>query len=349
MTLAITSPPVASNTAIVANLPEPVETIEVSGLTFTKEQVEDPDFLENHGDRIAEKLAGNVYYSSYEPQNRVRDLSENAPVAEAMFEALRDGGNPRDAAIRSLAGNISGYDFYLEDICRDEARSFLRDLAEESDELEWDHSAHFDDIESDLTSQISAIVQEDDDSTPLDLLGSCDHVEIAFVFMALDCYADDFMAASHKSWPEWKELSISQGLLHALPRMGYSLEDYRKHSGNEHEEYDEYEAIPKRPPLATLDEIEEIVDNACTGYFNFAVYAQVPLVQLIELDLSRPIRLSRYSLCTLNSGSGTFMSVEKDKPVILRPEDGRFIAFNSKGPSDWCGLYNVPFQADISQ
>ncbi len=324
-------------------------TIEVAGIHFTREQVEADDFLGDHGDRIAAKLSKGVYYSQFERENRVRSLSENYPAANAMFDAFRSGKNPVHAGIAELARAAGSDDWYFFDQeCLPAARDFLKELAELAAENGWNHSADVDDIETELAETIREVAQDEDDSTPLDVLSSCDRVEIAFMFQDPSCHWEDYMAISHKSWSEWKELSISQGLLHALPRLGYTLEEYRAHSGNEHEEHDEYAAGPKQQPLATLDELEEIVDNACSGYFNFAIYAIVPLSDLLQVDLARPIRLSNYSICSINAQSGTFHSIEKGKPIVLRPEDGRFVAFD-KGPVDWCGMVGSFFHAEISQ
>jgi len=346
---AVASMPCDTHAFVAATSVPEEPTIEVKGIEFTKAQVESEDFLDDHGDSIAEKLAEDIYFSQFEAQNRVRALSENAPAAQAMFEAFRDNRNPIHAGIEALAGTVGSDDWYLySEECLPAARKFLQELAEIADDEAWQHSAHIDDIETELADLIRQRVEEEDDSTPLDVLGSCDRVEIAFMFQSPDCHWEDFMVASHKSWSEWNELSISQGLLHALPRLGYTLEEYRAHSGNEHEVYDEYPEAAKQQPIATLDELEEIVDNACSGYFNFAIYAIVPLSQLLQIDLARPIRLSSYSVCSINAGSGTFHSVEKKRPIILKPQDGRFIAFE-KGPADWCGMVESYFHAELSQ
>lgn len=350
MTLVATSP-VAMPGAHVDGSAEEPEMLEITGLRFTREQVEHEDFLSLHCDELAAKIADDVYWSRYEPENRVRDLSDCAAAAQAMVEAHTFGNDPLVAARRSLSSLYGTSSWYLEDeLVRPEVERFIEKLERAADDLGWSYCFDADDENADeLRQAVCEIAEERDDSTPFDVLGSCDRVEIAFVFMQDHGYFDDNCTASHRSWSEWSELSLSEGFLNTLPRLGYTLEQYLAHSKNQHEVQDEvFHPRPPRLPVATLDELQEAVDNACAQYFNFAIYAHVPLRDFLKMDLSKPIRLDRYSVATINMSSGTFHDICKDQPIILRPDEGRFHVFE-KGPADWCGLVGSYYHAEISQ
>lgn len=325
------------------------ETIRVKDLEFTQAQVEDEGFGENEGERITDRLQKEIYYHRFTRENRVRSFGENALVAEAMFEAHQRGDDHRSAAFRAFSQEYSDWDYLEYELCKPEVSSLLSDLTEQAEDLGWEPAFDFDEAEESLTSMLREAVEDADQSTPIDALGSYDLVEIAFLFQDPTGYGSDYMVESHRSWADWQDLSISQGLLHALPRLGYTLSDYRKHSGNKNNRSDDYPIIARRQPLASLDQLKELVENACSSYFHFAIYAQVPLVSLVRLDLKRPIRLDRYALSTINCNSGTFMDITIDKPVILRPEDGVLRTFTGEGPRDWCGLSGNHYKAEISQ
>jgi len=332
-----------------ANDDAPIERIEANGLTFTRQEIEDGSLQDEQIDRIVDHIAEGIYFERYQPENRVRDLVETSEIAEALFD--RHSADPRGDAIRKLGeyGNCIRW-LYDEEIIP-AVRSLREEIQSAAEEMEWtpDFGPDEDDFDHEIAACVEDRLNEKDDSEPTDMLSSCDRVEVAFVFMprARNTYPDDFYVSSHKAWSDWEHLGINQGLLEVLPRLGYTLGQYRKHSSNKHERDDPVSRHPRRRPLATLDEIRELVENACSSHFNFAIYAQVPLARLLETDLDRPVVLDRYSLCVFSSDSGTFHSIDRKEPIVLGPEDGIWKAFGKSGPSNWCGLSNRYFQADI--
>lgn len=325
------------------------ERIEANGLTFTQEQVEDGSLSDEQADRIVDHIAKDIYFERYQPENRVRDLAETAEVAEALFD--RYSAEPRADALRKLGkyGNCTRW-LYDEEIIP-AVRSLREEIETQAEEMEWtpDFGTDEDEFDHEIAALVEDKVLEGDDSKPTDMLSSCDRVEVAFVFMprAKNLYPDDYHVSSHKAWSDWEHLGINQGLLEALPRLGYTLGEYRRHSKNRHERDEPVSRHPRRRPLATLDELQELVENACSSYFNFAIYAQVPLARLLETDLDRPVVLDRHSLCVFSDNSGTFHSLDRKDPIVLNPEDGIWKAFGKSGPSDWCGLSSRYYHADI--
>ena len=324
------------------------ESIIVEKERFTRMQIEDGSLLDEHADRIADAIARDIYFERYQPENRVRDLNETAEVAEALFN--RHSDTPRIDAFAKL-GQYGNCTVWLNDEeIMPAVRGFMEEIVSNSEEKGW--TPDFGEDEDQFAYEIANLVEEKvlgrDDSKPTDMLSSCDRVEVAFVLMprARNVYPDDYYVSSHKSWADWEHLGINQGLLEVLPRLGYTLGQYRAHSKNRHERGEPVSRYPRRRPIATLDELMELVENACSSHFNFAIYAQVPLSQLLGIDFDRPVVLDRFSLCTYST-EGTFHSIEKREPLVLQPEDGIWKAFPKGGPSDWCGMSNRYYHADI--
>ena len=323
------------------------EIMEAGGLKFTRQQIEDGGIIDEQGERIAAKIAESIYFTRYYQQNRVWDLSEGADIVEILFDRHDEYAHMK--AMAKLAQYGEDTDWLFDEEIRPELKKLYNEIEEQCEELGWSPDLGEEwEFECEIGDLVLDIVHEKDDSKPLDLLGTNDRVEVAFILMpnASNVYSDDYTVYSHKAWADWEHLSLSQGLLESLPRLGYSLTEYRNHSGNKHERDERVSAYRKRRPIATLDQIKELVENACSAYFHFAIYAQVPLKQLLNLDLKRPVVLSEYSLCTY-SDSGTFFDLRVNQPIVLNPEDGIWKSFGSKGPSDWCGLSNRYYQANI--
>ena len=346
--MAMTAKALIAPTIAAANDDLQEETIEVRGMKFTRTQIEDGAIIDEHCDRIADAIAEDIYFERYQPENRVRDLNETADVVEALFDRLSD--DPRGDALRKLgeSGNCTHW-LYHEEIVP-AVEKVREEIHRKAEDLGWELNLGGEDNEFDweIADLIRDKLEEDDKSKPTDMLSSCDRAEIAFVLMprAKNIYPDDYCVASHKSWADWEHLGMDQGWLETLPRLGYTLGEYRRHSGNKHKREYPLSRYPRRRPVATLDEIRELVENACSNYFHFAIYAQVPLSQLLNIDLERPVVLSEYSLCTY-SDSGTFHSVEYKQPIVLNPEDGIWKPFGKSGPSKWCGMVNSYYHANI--
>jgi hypothetical protein len=130
--------------------------------------------------------------------------------------------------------------------------------------------------------------------------------------------------------------------------MGYSLKEYRAHSGNKlkSEATKRHKVWPNQ--MATLDQLKEMVDNACNSHFIFMVYAQVSLPDLFKLKLDEPIMLNKYALATYNSWNGTFFDTCFNAPIVINPKQAFFhLPGDGYSPDDICGLSSSYYTTQI--
>ena len=331
---------------------EDVEVIEVKGMTFTREEIESGSFLEERIYEIAGKIAEDMYFTRYSNYNDIRRLEDGQEIAITILTASEPAIGYRKAIeILSKEGNCLDWLFQNETLPN--AREFLESLKEEAEDLEWSWPDEIDADDEDCTlaDYIQDAVLEKDDSEPEEALSSHDRAEIAFYFMPRKSakYHADWQVESCNNYPNYANLAITPSFLEILSSLGFTLGEYRKHSKNKNKQTNPgYKPRNKRDrKLLTLDELQEIIENSCSSHFYIGVYAQVPLLELLKVNAQKPIILSEYSICAV-SGSGTFYEIRKKEPIALHPDEGVWTAFGRSGPSDWCGLVNSYFHANIS-
>src|SRR3546814_5225675 len=94
-------------------------------------------------------------------------------------------------------------------------------------------------------------------------------------------------------------------------------------SGNRLESDNLPPGVKKRPDrLVSPAELEEIIDNSCAQYFLFALYAIIPVQELIDIDLKKPMTFSSAAVASYNPFSGTFHEVRVNRPITVTPKDG---------------------------
>src|SRR3546814_5179148 len=75
--------------------------------------------------------------------------------------------------------------------------------------------------------------------------------------------------------------------------------------------------------LVSPAELEEIIDNSCAQYFLFALYAIIPVQELIDIDLKKPMTFSSAAVASYNPFSGTFHEVRVNRPITVTPKEDR--------------------------
>ena len=184
-----------------------------------------------------------------------------------------------------------------------------------------------------------------DDSRVTDLFASHDRCELLFRF-STEQWLDDSLIHSRKPWPEASALSVTRNLQFALSNLGFTVTEFRKRSGNQHPaaEYLQRSARRRRTPIVTWDQLNELIDNACSTSFLFCLYAIVPIPDLIGLDFSKPVTFDKCWVASLDPINGTFQDVEANGPVTVGPDDGRFLSGGHLrwAPETICALH-TPF------
>lgn len=326
--------------------------LDTHDLCVSVAELDDPEaFLEtDRGEAFVKRLVSDLYYQRYERYQNDGPMGhkEANSLAQAILEAKREG-KPVHQAIASEFR--FGYDpiRYWYDHGQSEVESVIDKISDELDDLEDDLSFDKWDWIHALEAPIVDRLESGDTSKPEDLLGSYDKCEVVFLFHAPG-YAIDEMICSSKAWSEFGHMHVDHSLQHGLACLGYSVGEYRKLSGNRLESDNLRPGVKKRADrLVSPAELEEIIDNSCAQYFLFALYAIIPVQELIDLDLAKPITFSTAAVASYNPFSGTFHEVRVNRPVTVTPKEGE-LRSGSEGisPDDICGLYRPVFYASLA-
>ena len=189
-----------------------------------------------------------------------------------------------------------------------------------------------------------------DDSCVANLFASHDRCELLFRFSSAQ-WLDDSLIHSNKPWPEESALSVTRKLQFALSNLGYTVTEFRKRSKNQHpaSEYLQRSGRRRRSPIVTWDQLNELIENACSTSFLFCLYAIVPIPDLIRLDFSKPVTFEKCWVASMDPINGTFQDVEANGPVTVRPDDGRFLSGGHLrwSPESICALHTPFYHASV--
>lgn len=288
------------------------------------------------GADLASEYPHTRYYRDRSDSFSLHDLNR---YGAAIIDAKRAGTDVNDALEEALPPQSLRSTWHHE--VRKDVRSYLREHVSEAV-----IDRNIDDIE-DLWREAA---DQADDSSVTDLFASYDHVELVWKIGRHD-YVDDCLIYSHRPWPDSDEIQITDNLQYALNVMGYTVGDFRKHTGNKHPAYSPLpSARRRRQPIVTLDHIVEAIDNACSTNFMFAIYAIVPITDLIALDLTKPITFDKCWIATTDPMNGTFHDVPATGPVTL--QDGPDGELRTGGhfryePAEICCLHTPHYHARV--
>ena len=293
------------------------------------------DAAEEISKLIIEKNPYSIYYTAFEALDC--DDKTAAKLANKMLEAKKNG-EPVD-----LCDYAADTDYTWREV-HDLTESFFEELEQEDEEL-------LEDIDlSELTDEVTSLLldhaMENDDSKVEDLFPSHLTAEIALVIMPSDQHLDDYMI--EQGIKGWSGIDLNGRSLDVFARCGHKLGDYRRHSGNKNQNEDGKTFKPWMQ-LATLDELKDLADNACSSYFNIILYAQVPISDIYNADFDQPITLSQYSIASWDFINGTFHDITKKEPLVIPPELGRWVIPGETGysPDDICGLVGSYYEARL--
>ena len=257
--------------------------------------------------------------------------------ASTILRAKRAGEDPDAALEDHFCG--AAFQYTWSEYVRPDLETFLerhgkRDTDKWTDAIryEWEERA-----------------EDADRSRASDLFDSHDRCELLFA-LTPTAGLEDHLIYSHKPWSEPAELSISPDLQFALNQIGYSINEFRRMSGNQHEATEKLHAKrPRRNPIVSQEKLTSIIANACSSMFNFYLFAIVPMTDLIKIDLSKPMTISPCWLASMNPLTGTFFEEPLDVPITIEPGDGHLLTGDevAYSPDDICGLYRPHFHASL--
>lgn len=292
----------------------------------------------DQGGKWANELATSYPHTRYErDRSTTFSLKDCDKFAAAIIDAKRTG----ESVDTLLADEIRPASFRdtWRYVIQDDLKTTLRDHFDDRDvEEEWEDSVY---------PAWRETASNNDDSKVTDLFASYDYCELLFRFSEGE-YVEDTMITSHRPWSEFSELAVTPDLQFALTNLGYTVSQYRAASKNRHEAWRPLAPRrARRAPIVTLDQVEELVDNACSQYFHFYLFAIVPLTDVIALDLTKPITFEKAWVATANCYSGTFHEVPANGPVTVNPTDGTLISGGhmAYSPDSVCGLHTPHFHA----
>ncbi|NJM50186.1 MAG: hypothetical protein HC843_04325, partial [Sphingomonadales bacterium] len=131
-----------------------------------------------------------------------------------------------------------------------------------------------------------------DTSSFSDLFGRHDRCEILYVFMPMNSL-EDSLCHFEGSYCDYETIVIDHNFQHALYQLGFSIGEYRKHSGNRSKSFTIDQNIRPQPrKLATPDQLKEMLENNCSSNFLIAAYANVPIQQIFDIDIHKTIKFS---------------------------------------------------------
>ena len=288
------------------------------------------------GQDLANQYPHTSYYRDRSDSFSMKELNR---YGAAIVEAKRTGTDIDEALESLLRPRSLGSTWHHE--VKPDVRAYLRDHVSEAV-----IDRNIDAIE-DLWRDAAGNA---DDSSVSDLFSSYDYIELVWK-IGRNEYLDDCLIYSHRPWPDAQEIQITENLQYALNVIGHTIGDFRASSGNKHAAYSRLpRSRRRREPIVTLDHIKEAMDNACSTNFMFALYAIVPITDLIELDLSKPITFDKCWIATTDPINGTFHDVPAIGPVTL--QDGPDGELRCAGqyhyePADICCLHTPHYHARV--
>jgi hypothetical protein len=307
-------------------------------------------------EKLCEAVAEQTYFTRYyegsqrspinlkngnEIGRMIIDAENKEEARRALEEYHRFGNDPEDTLDEEGLNAATILEFIAEAV------------QDEHDET-WEPLGDRDEWLSSLHQNICEKMEDDDDSTVLDLYGSYDCCEVIFWLGNTNRYFEDRAINSSEQWSEASILVPNRDLQEALAPIGYTLTEFRKIANNKQPAVTYHRDNPHRrikvakSKMVQPEDLIETIDNACTSYFAFCLYSIVPITELIDIDKTKPIHFSNAKFASYNPMSGTFHNVDRPGQVIVQPTDGTLDVARHYGPDDICGFVHRYFKGSIT-
>lgn len=191
-------------------------------------------------------------------------------------------------------------------------------------------------------------IVEDDTSTTLGCISSFDKAEVLFFLHAPD-HSIDEMCTITGPWIEPKAVLIDDEFCFALSRLGITVEEWRQATGSEMEDSTTRPVPAPLERLMTAEKLAECIENGCTKNFCIVLYGQVPLADILKMDMSKPFSLTNATIAVYDQYSGTFHDERLKRTVTF--QDGVDGSWNASdvgpSPDSICGLVASCYESRI--
>ena len=308
---------------------------------LTPEMLDTPeDFFQSEpGRALVTAWATGAGYSRYYSHGNDASLSlkDGSELADRILDAIA-AGEPPHATLAKFFRFGESPETYIAHNMDSDIERFVEEIAETAaengiiipavDVPAWEETAR---------ECLAEALNEADDTGPEDLLDKHDQAEVVFFFGKPGWGFEDVCCSSLKPWSDPAEIQVNQNLEWALASLGYSLEAYRALSGNAHPGERLAGLAPRRAPVVTEDDLREMIENACTSYFAFVLYAVVPVTDLLDVRKGAPLTFQNARVGTYNPSSGTFYNARPIESITVGADEGTLRSCHGwYSPNDIC-------------
>ena len=101
--------------------------------------------------------------------------------------------------------------------------------------------------------------------------------------------------------------------------------------------------------LVTPQQLQDLILEAPSSYFHFCLYAQVPIEDLLNLDVNAPLTIRNAHIANYDLFNGCFYEAACLGDVTVSPEDGQLHAIGGwYSPSKICDFDNTFYYGNIA-
>lgn len=292
------------------------------------------------GRRILDRLVEDSDFSAWPSDRQTLESDVREGIASRALELMREAKTDEDRrlvgplAVSSKIGTSDAEDDWFNNGYSAASRIIEAlmesDLEQLVDEDAWRYAC--------MEAYERRIV-EDDTSTAMGCVSSFDKAEMLFFLHAPDHTIDE-MCSIAGPWIEPKSVVIDDQFCFALSRLGITLEEWRAATGNQMEDRTTRPVPAPLERLMTAEKLAQCVENGCTQNFCIVLYGQVPLPDLLKMDISKPFSMTNASVAVYNQYSGTFHDHRLKRTVTFQDGvDGSWQASDvGPSPDSICGL-----------
>jgi hypothetical protein len=325
--------------------PETSELIETDEVSILPREIGDVDLFlrSDRGTAWLKRITDGIYYTRWYDSNRSPyELKWCSKLADEALDTKRRSeceGELHDVVESHFNGDHDAWSAYHEEH-RSDVEAKVQAIADDLDmKREDDDAIPTLDVDAWMETIDQLVVDHmsgDDDSSVMDMFGSYDTCEIA-----IDLSGSNWLYTNKG----FDEMTVDHTLQLTLNNLGYTVGEYRRMSGNRKTDGKLRRRMPRRQaPLVTEDEMRSLFEETYNG-FSIILYAIVPVKDVFSIDIGKPVTLSRYSVASYNSSSGTFFSVDRQQAITIDPARHEIRGVTGSSPVDICCMTQRPHLA----